>query len=697
VTYRVGTDVGGTFTDVWVGSDDGRSASFKAATTADVISGVLAAMRLAAAHFEVDLRAFCAGIERFGHGTTVGLNALLTGATARTTVVTTAGFGDTLELGRMRRQTSTSSDHELGDFLLRGRRAPIVPRSRVVEIDERVDATGRVVKPLDESTARAALAELAARGAVEAIAICMLWSTELPDHERRLGELARELFPDAFVALSTDIAPFVGEYARMSTTAANAAIGPVAGRYAHQLSAELSELGLRVPVMMTTSAGAVLPAETIAARPIAALFSGPAAGVIGAAKLGADLGLENLLTIDIGGTSFDVGLVVAGAPTMRSEITVAGADVRVLSVDVESIGAGGGSIASVAFGDLTVGPRSAGARPGPACYGRGGTEPTTTDADLVLGVLDPAAFLGGRMPLDVERARAAIEEHIARPLGLSLLEAAWGIREVIDSRMADLLRRVTIERGHDPRDFTLVVLGGAGPSHAWMLARELGLRGFIVPAAATAACAYGAACSDAATSAERTAYVRLRPGEAASVSAAENLAVALRAAESDVVRLLAGHGADGIAVERSAAVRFRGQAHHLDIPVPVGNFDIAALEGVLTAFERRYESLFGSGSSFAGAGYELLGVRAVGRAVLAAPAPPRPGTVPERCGERDVVFADPAHPEPTAIYKTDFPAPQTDLRGPCIVEYPGQSVVVPPGWHAHGDDSGTLHVLLEAS
>ena len=307
----------------------------------------------------------------------------------------------------------------------------------------------------------------------------------------------------------------------MSTTAANAALGPLAGRYLSRLESTLREVGMRVPVLMMTCAGGVLPTAVLSDRPAFALFSGPAAGVMGSQAIGEQIGLKNLLTTDIGGTSFDVGVVADGKPIMRSEIALAGADIRVHSIDVDSIGAGGGSIAQVQFGELRVGPRSAGANPGPACYGRGGLEPTATDADLVLGVLDPENFLGGRMKLDIEAARRAIADHVAKPLGMSVTEAAWGIREVLDSRMADLLRRMTIERGYDPRDFALFANGGAGPSHAWVLSEELGLDSFIVPAAATAVSAFGTGNSDLGFTAESPGYVRVRPG---GVPAAEQLA-----------------------------------------------------------------------------------------------------------------------------------------------------------------------------
>jgi N-methylhydantoinase A len=694
--FFVGTDVGGTFTDLWVAAGDGATRVFKYPTTPDVLGGVLEAMRAAAQSYGLAFSRFCEQIERFGHGTTVGLNALLTGAAAKTAILTTRGFGDTLEIGRLRRQTSGLNETEYTDAFLRNRHPPLVPRSLVIEIDERIDANGSVVTPLDEHRARELIRGLAPQG-IEAAAICTLWSTVNPVHEKRLREIVREELPGAFVSVSHEISPAVGEYARMSTTAANAALGPVAGRYLSRLESTLREAGMKTPVLMMTCAGGVLPTEVLSDRPAFALFSGPAGGVMGSAALGGQIGLRNLLTADIGGTSFDVGVIVAGKPLMRSEIALAGADIRVHSIDVDSIGAGGGSIASVQFGELRVGPRSAGANPGPACYGRGGVEPTATDADLVLGVLDPENFLGGRMRLDIEAARRAIYDRVAKPLGMSLGEAAWGIREVLDSRMADLLRRMTIERGYDPRDFALLANGGAGPSHAWVLIGELGLDGFIVPAAATAVSAFGTGNTDLGFTAEQPAYVRVPPKGTPSEAQLDKVAAALRAASVEVGRnLQLAATKDGVHIERYAAVRFRGQTHSLDVPVAGEEFSLRDYQATVERFERDYETLFGRGAAFSRAGYELLSARAVGIGALPPPALAAKGEALERVATRKVIFRDPGVAVDTAIYRVTFPGAGEAVDGPAIIEFPGQSVVVPPGAKASADEFGNLHVRRAA-
>ena len=694
--FFVGTDVGGTFTDLWISEESVGVHVFKTPTTRDVLGGVINGLRMAAEAFNLSFEDFCARIERFGHGTTVGLNALLTGNAAKTAVLTTRGFADTLEIGRMRRQTSGLNEIEVTDSYLRNQHPPLVPRRLIFEIDERIDANGAVIRPLDEAQARIVIASLAGLD-VEAVAVCTLFSTVNSAHEKRLRELIAAQLPDVFVSLSHEISPNVGEYARMSTTAANAALGPLAGRYLAKLEETLTQAGMQVPVLMMTCAGGVLPTSVLDARPAYALFSGPAAGVMGSQAMGAQIGLRNVLTTDIGGTSFDVGAIVDGKPIMRADISVGGADIRVHSIDVDSIGAGGGSIARVSGGSLQVGPKSAGANPGPACYSRGGSEPTATDADLVLGVLDANYFIGGRMALDIEAARRAIEEKVAKPLGLNVIEAAWGIRKILDSRMADLLRRMTIERGYDPRDFALFANGGAGPSHAWVLAAELGLASFVVPAAATAQSAFGAANADVSFSTERPCYVRLQARRAATAQEVERIARALDDATSEVISNLNRAGvSEAPKLERCASVRFRGQTHHLDVPLADGAITQEAIADAIARFQKDYDALFGRGASFAGAGHEILSVRLTGSGAMPAPPLRAQGDTPVDHGMREVIFDDPGEPIETRIWRTTFPAPGTQFTGPCIIEYPGQSAVLPPGAQGDVDAFGNLHVRLPA-
>jgi N-methylhydantoinase A len=690
--FRVGTDVGGTFTDLWVHADDGRQAVLKAPTTADIIGGILDALGLAAAHFDLSVEDFCAAVDRFGHGTTAGLNALLTSSAARTAVITTAGFGDTLEIGRLKRQLAGLSELEIGDYRNRGRWPAIVARQLVVEVAERVDANGVVVVALaDAEIAR--VVDTVARLDVEAVAVATLWSVANPVHEQRIGAALRECFPGLFVSLSHEVAPAVGEYARMSTTAVNAALGPVMSAYLARLDAALRQRGLAVPVVVMTSEGGVVSADVVSDQPVSVLMSGPAAGVIACRQIGRRLGHEQVLSVDIGGTSFDVGTVVRGDPLLRGQFTIAGVDIQRPAIDVATIGAGGGSIAAVRDGALTVGPFSAGARPGPACYGRGGTAPTATDADLVLGVLDEEGFAGGAMRLDRAAAETAIAEHVGGPLGLGVLAAAWGIRQVLNSRMADLLRSVTIEKGHDPREFVLFAGGGQGPSHAWALCRELGIRTFVVTPTATGQSAYGTGTCELKRTVGSPYYLRLSGEHQVVAGDVDGLAGRLAELTDQAEGAAAGKGE--LVVTQTAAIRYRGQAHHLDVTVVDGLASPAALEKTLRSFEEQYEGLFGSGAGFREAGFELTSLRVLAARRIDGEVAPAPSDELVRAGSRSVVFDDPADPVECPVFRTAFPAPGQELAGPCLVAFPGQTLVVPPGARARTDDLGDFVVTLD--
>lgn len=688
--WAMGTDVGGTFTDLWLGVPDGRSLVCKAPTSSDVVGGVLDAVRIAAGLVGEPVETLCGRISRFGHGTTVGLNALLTGRAGKAALVATAGFGDVLEIGRMKRGTASLKGMELGDYWLRGRTPPLVPRQRVVEVIERVNVDGQIVVPLDEASLDEAIDRLAALD-VDAVGICLLWSTENPEHELAVAARIAERLPHLFVTMSHEIAPSVGEYARASTAVANAALGPIAGGYLARLEDELRALGMMAPIMMTTNAGGVVPAGMINTNPVNGLLSGPASCVMAGLTIGQRLGCGNVLTMDVGGTSFDVGVIVDGKPLLRDDVTFGGADMKVPSIDIASIGAGGGSIARVVGSILAVGPESAGASPGPVCYGKGGTLPTTTDADLVLGVLDPERFSSGGIVLDAAAARAAIAAQIGAPLGLDAVAAARAIRVVFDTAMADLLRAVTIERGHDPRDFVLVAGGGSGPSHAWALCRELGLAGFVVPPSATAQSAFGAGTSDLRTTGARTCYTQLAFGVLPDAAVAAAIDAALEQTARTALAAMPDPGAARLT--HTAAVRYAGQAHHLDVALssPVTPASLASL---MADFESDYEALFGKDAGYREAGLEVLSVRAIATCSAGVNAIGEGGDPFVLIGSRQVVFDDPARPEETAIWACRNPAPDQRLEGPCLIELPGCVVVVPPSAKARTDTFGLIHVEI---
>lgn len=692
MTYRVGTDVGGTFTDLWAVDASGHQVVVKSPTTPDIVTGIVAVVELAAAEYGLSPREFCASITHFGHGTTAGLNALLTGRTAPTALLTTRGFGDTIEIGRLKRQLSGLTELEIGDYLNRGRWKPVVPRDLVFEVDERIDSAGDVLRPLDVDEADDAIDRILASG-VRAVAVATLWATANPAHEQLLAERFAQRAPQLSVSLSHRIAPSVGEYARMSTTAVNAALSPVMSVYLHRLDDALRSAGLTVPVLLMTSEGGVVTADVVADEPVSVLMSGPAAGVAACSAIGRQLGVTRVLTMDVGGTSFDVGTVIDGVALVRPQFTLGGADIQRPAIDVATIGAGGGSLATVTDGVLTVGPQSAGALPGPVCYGKGGRQPTATDADLVLGVLAEDGFGDGAMRLDLPAATAAIEEQIAAPLGMSVAEAAWGIRTILDSKMSDLLRSVTIERGYDPREFVMLAGGGQGPSHAWALCRDLGIERFVVPSAATVQSAYGTGTSELRRTIVRPQYVRVAPGHppteeqrAAVTSAYRAAAVEARETFGDVEPV----------VSATAAVRYRGQAHALDVALPDLTESGADLDGVLDSFEAQYERLFGAGAGFREAGFEILGLRVSASVAAAIAAAPLPTDEVVHVGSRPVVFDDPTSPLECAVYSTRFPFGGQEVAGPSLVVFPGQTLVVPPGATARTDESGNFIVTMGA-
>jgi N-methylhydantoinase A len=567
----------------------------------------------------------------------------------------------------------------------------------VFGVEERIDRDGQVVTALDEESVESVLDQIAAAG-VQAIAVCTLWSVANPAHERRIGELAAARLPGAFITLSHEVAPGIGEYARMSTTATNAALGPIMSSYLAELDDALRLQGLKVPVQVMTGAGGVVPALDLSREPVAAMMSGPAAGVIACQQLGRRLGINRLLTIDVGGTSFDVGVVVDGLPLMRNQVTVAGADIHRPAIDVATVGAGGGSIARVEHGVLLVGPQSAGAVPGPICYGRGGTQVTATDADLVLGVLAEDGFVGGTMRLSRDAAEQAITDQIALPLGLSTAEAAWGVRQVLDSKMADLLRSVTIERGHDPREFVMFANGGQGPSHAWALCRDLSISTFVVTPTATAQSALGTGTSDLRKSADRPCYVRIPPHQLVTEDDLARITITLNQAEEtasvSVANSFVGSVSNQLTLERTVALRYRGQAHHLDVAVSVPKIDLEAFNGLVQRFETQYESLFGEGSAYREAGLEILSVRVIATVKLEPAAQPDPLDVLVSGGNRLVVFDDPAVPIDCPIWYTEFPAAGQGLDGPALVVYSGQTLVIPPGATALTDIFGNFVVTL---
>ncbi|RZS84824.1 hydantoinase/oxoprolinase family protein [Pigmentiphaga kullae] len=690
----IGTDIGGTFTDLVLLSDDGDVRIFKALTTPDDRTrGVLDAMKLAAEELGIPADRLVAELKYFSHGTTAATNAFIERKGAKTGLLTTRGFEDTLRIQRAMGGWIGMPTHEISHFSKRRVPEPIVPLDLIKGVAERVDYKGEVIVPLDEAAARQAIRELRDAG-VEAIAISLLWSFRNPAHERRLAELVEEEAPGLFVTTSSLLVPIIGEYERTSTTSINAYLGPVIHRYINGLEGAIRRFGFQGPISIMESGGGVLPAAEAAFQAANLLTSGPAGGVLASQKLGDLLGYRNVLTADMGGTSFDVGLIVEGQPLLETVREVGRFHVALPSIKVTAIGAGGGSIARVRDGHLTVGPESAGSTPGPACYGRGGVEPTITDADVVLGIIDPRYFLGGRMALDVEAAREAVRKYVAEPLGMSVEEAAAGIREVANNQMADLLRRVTLRAGYDPRDFVLMAYGGAGATHAHQYAEVAGIGKVVVPNTGPAHSAYGTVTGD------RHRSFSLAVGQHAP-------ARFKRASEHiDIAALNEGFGqieararealGDDVTIHRYIGMRFRQQVHEIGVEVPAGQLQAADVDALVDAFEAQYERIYGKNTALRSSGVEFTVVRVEGTSPVIKPAARQvegAGRSNRPVSDRQVYFY--GHGFIRAdIYRSEDVGPGHAIAGPCIIERPDTTIVVGPDQSVEMEPYGNFVISI---
>jgi len=621
-----------------------------------------------------------ADVERFIHGTTVATNAILEQKGAVTAILTTEGFEDVLELGRMKRSRmyDLAMDPEVPTFL--------APRRRRLGIRERLDARGQVLVPLDEDGVRLAVRALRTQ-AVQAIAVCYLFSFVNPAHERRTREIVAELAPEISVSLSSDVDPTFREYERLCVTAFDAYLGPVVKRYLAGLADTLRGLGVPGVPLIMRSRGGIVSAALAAQQPVTLFLSGPAGGVIGAAFAAERSAVRDFVSLDMGGTSNDVAVVRDGTPLLASEGAIGPYPVRTPMVDVNTIGAGGGSIAWIdAAGGLRVGPRSAGADPGPACYGRGGDEATVTDASVVLGYLNPARFAGGMLALDAAAAERAVAA-IGRRLGVDTVAAAAGIHRVVNARMADQIRLVTIKRGYDPRQFSLVVLGGAGPVHGAALAAEMGMAEVLVPEAPGVLAAFGLLAAAIEHHHARTLQART---DVADLDAVNRCLAELDGAGRGRMRE-EGVAAEQVRVAYAADMRYVGQAYELEVPivVPVTR---ERMPEILAAFHAVHERVYGYARTQQPV--EFVNFRAVHTFPLprpvVTPAARSTGTLADaRLGERRAHFGSFM---PTTIYERARLPLGARLEGPAIVEQSDTTTVIPPGVTALVDDAGNLRL-----
>ncbi|MGW8374735.1 hydantoinase/oxoprolinase family protein [Streptomyces sp. ODS28] len=683
---RIGVDVGGTFTDVTaLHTRTGRLAVFKLPSTAgDQSAGVAAGIEgvLAEAGGEP------AQVSYLGHGTTVATNAMLERRGARSACVTTGGVPDVLEIARQRRP-------DLYDLFAR-KSPPLVPRSRTFEIAERVGADGAVLaEPSAEEIAELA-GRLAAEG-VGAVAVCLLHSYLSPEHERRVEEMLRERLPDAYVCRSSVVAPEFREYERFSTTVANAFIGPPVSGYVNRLVERVRAAGVPVGPKVIQSNGGLVSAEAVAERPVTTLLSGPSAGVIGAVRVAGLAGASDLITFDMGGTSTDVCLVRGGNALLTGERRVGDTPIRTPSLDIQTIGAGGGSIAAAdPGGALAVGPRSAGSEPGPAAYGRGGTEPTVTDANVVRGRLNPREILGGRLAVDAPAARAALER-VGTPLGLDLARTARGIGEVANAHMARAVRAVSVEAGEDPRRYTLVAFGGAGPLHAVEVADEVGITAVLVPPNPGTLCALGLLATDIRTDFVRSCLVPAAPGSLGRIG--ERLEQMLDEARGWLSREAPEDASPTLEIK--ADLRYARQNFELTVPLPGPgrSLDEAGLAQLLADFHVAHEKAYGFAHREAPVQLVNLRVSAISEiAPIELPTLARGGPEPEReatVEHRKVDFAATGPVRAPVLDRARLLAGNR-IHGPAVIEQLDTTTVVPPGWTATVDTHGNLMIEAEA-
>jgi N-methylhydantoinase A len=689
VAYRIGFDVGGTFTDFALQSPAGELTTGKRLTTyPDPSEACLAGLD------ELVERGGIAwsDVAQLVHGTTLGSNIVIERKARGVGLLTTRGFRDVLVIGREKR-------YQVYDLQIE-KPVPLIPRRFIGEVHERILADGSVRDPLDEEDARRAIRELVARG-VQTIAVCLLHAYLNPAHERRLAELVAAAAPSVTVTLSHEVSPTFREYERTSTTVVNAYVMTAVRSYLRALGAATAARGCRGRLFVMQSSGGVATAEAMERYPVRMIESGPAAGALMAATYGELTGHRDLIAFDMGGTTAKLALVEGGRPLTTTGFELhrvlnapgSGLPMNIQAIDLVEIGAGGGSIARAALGVIAVGPESASSTPGPACYERGGVEPTVTDANLVLGYLNAASFAGGTMRLSLGAAARAIEERIARPLGIGVDEAAWGIHAIVNSNMELATRVVSIERGRDPRDLTLVAFGGSGPVHGCRLARALGIARVILPASAGVTAAIGLLAADVRFDVARTFVGRLEALDPAALGAmyddmaAQALAVVRQSAVGGDVRLV-----------RELDARYVGQGYELTVPVPSGPLDAAVMARVRATFDEVYAARYGYASPAEPVEAVTWKLAAIGGAprMALAKAAPAPG-VEARKAMRRAYFPETHGYAETPIYDRYSLAPGQSLTGPAIVEERESTTVLPPGVVGEVDEYANLIVAVGPS
>jgi N-methylhydantoinase A len=682
---RIGVDIGGTFTDVALEVGHRRFTAKTLTTSRAPEEGVLAATRSVIGDAGIDAGQVSVVI----HGTTLATNALIERKGAKTALLTTEGFRDVVEIRHENRfeQYDVNIDLPL----------PLVPRRRRLPIRERINARGEVLQDLDEKSVGRAIEMLAAEN-VEAVAVGFLHSFTNPDHERRVGDAIARALPDVAVTLSSSVSPEMREYERFSTACANAYLQPLIGRYLASLERELQRAGIHCPMLLMTSGGGITSVETAIRFPVRLVESGPAGGAIFASCIARQNGLDEVVSFDMGGTTAKICLIDKAQPQTARAFEVAriyrflkgsGLPLRIPVIEMVEIGAGGGSIARVdTLGRIVVGPDSAGSDPGPVCYGRGGTEPTVTDADVVLGRIDPAAFSGGKMHLDAASARRAAAERIGSPLDLATEHAALGISEIVDENMANAARVHAIESGKDLRSRTLIAFGGAAPLHAARVAEKLGISRILVPANAGVGSAVGLLRAPVAYEVVRGRLMRLSGFDAA---AANRLFAEMRAEAEAIVRR--GAPDADLNEQRSAFMRYRGQGHEIGVQLPVREFAATDKSTMTELFESAYRRLYSR--PIPGVEIEILSwvltVSAPSEGELARPAPAK-AHKPKPSGRRSLFDPNTGEFHDVPVFWRPDLEPGAELKGPAVIAEDETSTVIGPLFDARIDQFGYIEL-----
>ncbi len=675
MTFKVGIDVGGTFTDFLLMDRQGRTSVHKELSTPSdpsiaVVSGLAALAALRAMPFE----RFVRDLELIVHGTTVTTNAVLTGNAARTGLLATRGFRDALEMRRGVREEMYNNRYHPPP--------PIVPRRLRLPVTERVDASGNIVTPLHEEEVFSSIEEFRKQG-VEAVAICFLHAHANRQNEEAAARLVREALPDAYVSASCEVLPQVRFYERTSTTVLNAGVGPILARYLSNLAQKLEAARYRGKLLIMQSNGGVASPATVARLAAMTLLSGPAA----APAAGLALGYQDFISVDMGGTSFDAALVRGGQPAVTTSGTVNRYALALPSMEINTIGAGGGSIAWIDDGGLLrMGPQSAGADPGPACYGHGGAQPTCTDANLVLGYLSAEFFAGGRMKLDLRASKAAIGERIGKRLGMDVVAAAHGMYQVINVNMASAIREISVQKGYDPREFPLICAGGAGPIHGAAIAAELGIRRIVVPRDSSIFCAAGMLRTDLKHDFVRSCARVLPQGKDSRVKAL----LAEMQREARATLKTEGIGSAAQRFLYSMDLRYLGQYHEVNVGVPPEMLE--DWKAIRERFHARHDALYGYSLHEEGTPVELLNLRLTAIGVTRKPASGREPRRPASCrqafkGKRSVYLGGRFSAVP--VYDGERLGHGNRLAGPAIIESVNTTLVVPRGWNAEYDALGS--------